>query len=265
MADTIRFYTVKGPYGWCSNFASSPIELDGRTWPTVEHWFQSQKFSGTEHEEAIRTASSPTIAARMGRSRKRPLRSDWEEVKDDVMHVGLRAKFTQHEALRGLLVATGDATLVEHTDNDHYWADGGDGSGKNRLGELLMAVRDELREAQGHVAAYAAIMKPGRAWVVFLLGTCVVVDESEPDPAARAKEILREHGSVHVGTPAGDFNPHRMSDDFGWLIGFDHPNIMARVPIGEAGDPGELTAGLIGRRARHEDARVLGVVHVEQH
>ncbi len=57
----------------------------------------------------------------------------------------LRAKFTQHEELRELLLGTGDAGLVEHTANDSYWGDGGDGSGKNRLGVLLMQVRCEVR------------------------------------------------------------------------------------------------------------------------
>jgi len=47
--------------------------------------------------------------------------------------------------LREILLGTGDAKLVEHTENDSYWGDGGDGSGKNRLGILLMRLRDELR------------------------------------------------------------------------------------------------------------------------
>ena len=40
---------------------------------------------------------------------------------------------------------TGDAELVEHTKNDRYWADGGDGTGRNRLGQLLMELREQLR------------------------------------------------------------------------------------------------------------------------
>jgi hypothetical protein len=55
-----------------------------------------------------------------------------------------RLKFTQHPHLRALLLSTGDALLVEHTENDSCWGDGGDGSGKNRLGQILMRVRDEL-------------------------------------------------------------------------------------------------------------------------
>jgi ribA/ribD-fused uncharacterized protein len=85
------------------------------------------------------------VAARMGRSRKHPLRSDWETVKDDIMREALRAKFTQHQVLRSLLLETSDAELIEHTTNDSYWADGGDGTGKNRLGQLLMELREEFR------------------------------------------------------------------------------------------------------------------------
>ncbi len=141
----ILFYRVSEPYGGFSNFSPHPVELKGRVWPTSEHYFQAQKFMGTEHEEAIRAAKSPMVAARMGRSRERPLRSDWESVKDEIMREALRAKFAQHASLRSLLLSTEDAELVEHTSNDRYWADGGDGSGKNRLGQLLMELRSELR------------------------------------------------------------------------------------------------------------------------
>ena len=57
----------------------------------------------------------------------------------------VRAKFSQHEDLKLILLGTGDAKLIEHTENDSYWGDGGDGSGKNRLGQILMQVRVELR------------------------------------------------------------------------------------------------------------------------
>jgi len=57
----------------------------------------------------------------------------------------VRAKFMQHRQLRNLLLATGDAELVEHTNKDHFWADGGDGTGQNQLGKILMEIRKELR------------------------------------------------------------------------------------------------------------------------
>ena len=144
---TIHFYHEADPYGAFSNFAPFPVELDGKTWPTSEHYFQAAKFPGTEHQAEILKARTAGIAARMGRDRGRPLRADWEEVKDGIMLTVVRAKFTQHEALRQLLLGTGDAVLVEHTYKDAYWGDGGDGSGKNMLGKVLMQVRDELRGA----------------------------------------------------------------------------------------------------------------------
>ena len=147
MREKILFYRTTEPYGAFSNFSKHPIELDNRTWPTTEHYFQAQKFLGTDDEwlNKIATASSARVAADMGRDRDKLLRSDWEEVKEKVMLKALRAKFTQYEGLKALLLDTEGAELVEHTRNDSYWADGGDGSGKNRLGVLLMILRDILR------------------------------------------------------------------------------------------------------------------------
>lgn len=144
---TINFYLTSRPFGEFSNFAAFPIQLKGRIWPTAEHFFQAQKFADTPHEEEVRQASSPMAAAKMGRARSRPLRRDWEAVKDDVMREAVRAKFEQHPKLRELLISTGDARIVEHTSNDSYWGDGGDGSGRNMLGRILMEVRDALQIA----------------------------------------------------------------------------------------------------------------------
>lgn len=144
--EQIRFYRVNEAYGGFSNFSPHPFELNGRVWPTAEHYFQAQKFPGTDQEEAIRQVKSPMIAARMGRSRAHPLRPDWESVKDDIMREALLAKFTQNSSLRSLLLSTQDAEIIEHTANDRYWGDGGDGTGKNRLGQLLMELREKLRK-----------------------------------------------------------------------------------------------------------------------
>lgn len=140
----IRFYRVNDPYGCFSNFSSHGIFLDGTTWPTTEHYFQAQKFLDGKHRLAIQLAKSPMEAAAMGRDRTSPLRADWERIKDDVMRNAVRAKVMQHAAVRAALLSTGDAVLIEHTRNDSYWADGGNGSGRNMLGIILMEVRAEL-------------------------------------------------------------------------------------------------------------------------
>lgn len=149
----IQFYTTKDDYGCFSNFSAHPVQMKGKTWPTSEHFFQAQKFADTDQEEAVRQAKSPMTAARMGRSREFPMRKDWEHVKDSIMREVVLAKFTQHAAIREILLATGDAEIVEHTTNDDYWADGGDGHGKNMLGKILMSVRDELGAKSGSSAS----------------------------------------------------------------------------------------------------------------
>ena len=141
----IQFYAVGEPFGEFSNFAPFPIRLRGREWPTTEHYFQAQKFAGTDREHKIRKARTPGVAARLGRDRAVSLRKDWEAVKLGVMREAVLAKFTQHSELRGKLLATGDAVLVEHTASDQFWGDGGDGAGENWLGRILMEVRSGVR------------------------------------------------------------------------------------------------------------------------
>jgi len=141
----IYFYSTQGTYGCFSNFSPHRIELDGRWWPTTEHYFQAQKFAELEHQEAIRQARSPMTAARMGRDRKRPLRPDWNEVKDDVMRQAVLQKFATHAGIREILLSTGDELIIENAPHDYYWGCGKDKSGKNMLGTILMEVRDQLR------------------------------------------------------------------------------------------------------------------------
>lgn len=143
----IYFYSLREkPYGVFSNFSPHGFMLKDLYWPTSEHYFQAQKFAGTEHEEAIRLAHSPKAAADMGRERSRPLREDWEAVKEDVMREALQAKFARHPELQELLLSTGEEELVEKTTGDLYWGCGTQGAGRNRLGALLMELRAKLRE-----------------------------------------------------------------------------------------------------------------------
>jgi ribA/ribD-fused uncharacterized protein len=145
----IRFYSTREqPFGCFSNFSPHAFELDGKRWPTSEHYFQAHKFADEEHQEAVRMVSSPMAAARMGRSRHRPLRPDWEAVKDDVMGRAVRRKFETHSDIRAILLATGEEEIVENAPGDYYWGCGADGSGRNRLGQILMEVRDSLRRCE---------------------------------------------------------------------------------------------------------------------
>ena len=145
---TIYFYGINDQYGCFSNFSQHGFELDGLYWTTSEHYFQAQKFVGTTHLEQIRQVKTPRDAARMGRDRKRPLRPDWEQVKDDIMRKAVLKKFETHSDIREILLSTNDEEIVENAPRDYYWGCGKDGSGKNMLGKILVEVRDILRDAE---------------------------------------------------------------------------------------------------------------------
>ena len=135
-------------YRGFSNLAPSPIVVDGKRYPTVEHYFQAMKFPGDiEWQEAIRVAADPVKARQLAADANhiQALRPDWNSVQESVMLEGLRAKFQQNRGLLETLKGTGSRPLVEAT-VDAYWGEGRTGKGKNRMGKLLEQIREELKE-----------------------------------------------------------------------------------------------------------------------
>ncbi len=139
----ILFYIREEPYGWLSNFERTPFEVDGKIYPTNEHYYQSQKAIDSEVRAWIRNAPNPYLAMKAGRSlRRQEFRTDWDSVKAFYMLRGLRAKFVLNPELLKKLLATGNATLHEDSPTDMFWGI----KGKDMLGKLLMKVRAELRD-----------------------------------------------------------------------------------------------------------------------
>ena len=146
---TIYFYKVNDDYGCFSNFSPHPINLQGTYWSTVEHYYQAQKFVGTPDAvviPVIHAAPTPEQAAALGRDRTRSVRPDWEQVKIQVMHEAVLIKFLTHIDIQSILISTGDRLIVENSPTDCYWGCGGDKTGQNHLGKILMSVRQEIRQ-----------------------------------------------------------------------------------------------------------------------
>ena len=128
------------------NFYPSPIEIGGRTYGTVEHYYQAQKFADDPKlYDEIASAPDPKTAKRIAIAHAAEARADWNDVKERVMHEACTAKFRQHADLREYLLSTEYRELIEDSPTDAYWGIA-DGKGKNRLGEILMRIRTELRK-----------------------------------------------------------------------------------------------------------------------
>lgn len=171
----IRFYTDSGEYAMFSNFYihKSGLICGGKQYPSAEHLYQSMKFiypgassASLEYAELIRLSNTPNIAFILANQKTGGgypwrlklndditkylqfnvhIRPDWDVVKDMTMKEILRIKFNQDIHCKNILISTGDKHLIEHTTRDSYWGNGGNDTGLNRLGLLLMEVRDELK------------------------------------------------------------------------------------------------------------------------
>jgi len=145
MGNTVTKF--RGIYDFLSNFYPSPT-----CYPTVEHNYQAAKTLDDTWRKRIMEAETASQAKRLGR--RAPMAKDWDSVKDTVMLSLLQAKFDDPE-LRAKLMATGDVFLIEGNDwGDRYWGKTWstvekNWVGENRLGQLLMLVRDQIR-AEGY-------------------------------------------------------------------------------------------------------------------
>ena len=141
----ILFYSKSPDYGWLSNFSEHGFTLNGIYWPSVEHFYQAQKYAGSEVAERIRQADSPLKARKAGQDRSLSPRPDWDGIKEEVMRQAIRAKFEQNRRLRELLLTTGNEELIHESKSDLFWGRNQNGIGDNRLGAIIMEVRQALR------------------------------------------------------------------------------------------------------------------------
>ena len=142
--------SFEGKYSFLSNFYACQTEYHNVKYPTSEHAYQAAKTANPIQKEAIRKADTPDDAKRLGR--RVEIKSNWDEIKDEVMYEIVSNKF-KNKRMQAKLLATENEILVE----GNYWHDNHFGScyckkclqlpKENILGKILMRVRDELKEA----------------------------------------------------------------------------------------------------------------------
>ena len=148
MMEEIRYYKEFGEFGYLATYSNYGFFKDGVFWKTSEHYYQAQKFMDSDTKIKIQNAETPKIASTIGRDRKLNLRSDWEEVKQDVMFDAVYYKFKQNKDILQKLLDTGNARIVEATVKENYWGCGPNNDGQNNYGKILVKVREKLRTEQ---------------------------------------------------------------------------------------------------------------------
>lgn len=144
MAELKGITSFRGKYDFLSNFHSCPVEFQGIQFKSAEAAFQASKLENVKDREAF---SNYDAAFAKKRGKKVKLRSDWNEVKNDVMLEIVYNKFTQNPELLKLLKETGEVPLTEGNNwHDNYWGVCScykckDKHGKNLLGQILMEIR----------------------------------------------------------------------------------------------------------------------------
>ncbi len=129
-----------------STHSQHGFHLDDADWPSVEHYYQGMKFENLEYREKIRQASHPKQARKLGGSRFKRVRKGWKKMRRVVMTRAVYTKCRTHTEVAEQLLATGDLLLVENSAYDYFWGCGRDRRGHNTYGQVLMDVRDKLRQ-----------------------------------------------------------------------------------------------------------------------
>ena len=128
-----------------SNFSAFKLAWKGYDWMTSEHAYHSEKFDDPGIIQSLKEARSAHDALKVAHAHKEAYRTDWDDIKLDVMKDILRAKMEQHPYVKKKLLESGDKELVENSWRDSYWGWGPNKDGKNHLGKLWMKVREEAR------------------------------------------------------------------------------------------------------------------------
>jgi ribA/ribD-fused uncharacterized protein len=172
----------QGKYRFLSNFWECPILYEGQIYPSSEHLYQALKTVDQEEREKIRLSPNAAQAKRLGK--KVTIRPDWESIKEEIMEEIVWRKFRQNTRLGKALIETGTEELQEGNKwHDLGWGvDLKTGIGENKLGKILMKVRDKLRNSPRCRSCKNGTVKtvnPDSNPVEYLYSDCICMEKKD--------------------------------------------------------------------------------------
>lgn len=133
-------------FAFLDNDFPSRFEFGGRNYECATAAYEAQKFFHRPDFMDQFTTLDAQSAFALSAEKHLEKHPSWYEKREETMSHVLRAKFGQNPTVLGFLLLTADAYLSFHTEfknMDPFWTDDADGSGANRLGHLLMMIRQE--------------------------------------------------------------------------------------------------------------------------
>lgn len=131
-----------------STASAHPIQLDGQTWPTAEHYYQANKFNEGAHQSKVAFAKSAEEAHKLGNQWFKPKRSDFKKVRKVLMTRALYSKARQHPEVQAALLGTQDKLIAERSQYGHFWGIGRDQRGENHMGKIWMDIRARIKNME---------------------------------------------------------------------------------------------------------------------
>ena len=129
-----------------STSSPHPIELEGETWRTAEHYYQVGVTGDEVRATRIRDADSGVHAYNINKPWYRFNKSGWRKQRRVLMTRALYIKVQMYPEVLDYLLATGDELIIETSQYDHYWGIGRDQRGTNMLGKVWMDIRQKLKD-----------------------------------------------------------------------------------------------------------------------
>ena len=151
---TIGFTSTAAEWGIFSNFAKTPMLVNGIEFACVEQLFHYIRLNN-EHERAEYLKLTPNMGLKMKAkafAKRGVERADWREIAVDVMRFCLNHKYANSEAFRKELECSKGKYIVEDESNRKKKPDSwgvvldaatNEFYGKNIMGRLLMELREK--------------------------------------------------------------------------------------------------------------------------
>lgn len=142
-ADPIVFPGYR-PVGLDGKFGRSHPEL----YPSLEHFYQSEKFRGADESlrKAVMSEPTPREARKLAQRNEALVRRDWAEIHVRAMACGIQMAMREHPSLARAVLFDDPLETSPYPFLDVFWGDARPGVSQNAYLRLLRSIRERINK-----------------------------------------------------------------------------------------------------------------------